>query len=95
MDSNRYKVIHGDSFKHGKWTEVYDSNAIILSKYKRGKKEGKAKIIFQGGDYIILHFKNDLRHGMLKHYLKNGWLWYKIRYRNGSSMRMVRHTPIY
>ncbi len=88
---NRFKL----ELKHGLWLESIDSTHLIIVKYIQGKKEGKAKIVYNTGETEILFYKRDLKDGVLKHYTKNGKLCYEITYKEGIVIETKRYCSLY
>lgn len=62
---------------------VYHPNGQIAEKgsYDMGKRTGKLLLFYQDGKKKrIVHYKNDLKHGIYQHYNKGGILDYEVTY---------------
>jgi len=80
---NKYKLPNTQEMRMGYWVEIIDSNQILIVRYRNGKKEGKARILYTSGEYETLSYKNDLIDGVLKHYYPDGFLCWEMDYKNG------------
>lgn len=88
-------ITHNDNdVKTGIWLENIDSSKVLIARYKKGKKEGKAKILYNSGEYEILYYQNDKLNGILKHYMKDGLLCYEVTYKDNKVIKTKRYCGL-
>ena len=80
--NSNYDIKNKQGLKTGLWLEPIDSNSVIISRYKLGKRQGKAKIVYTNGSYSTLYYKNNVKNGIQKYYTQNGVLCLLIMYEN-------------
>lgn len=70
---NHYKDYNGKDLREGLWVVKDSLSQTIISKYKRGRKEGR-EISFDSLTHAIGSYKKGLKDGWFKYYTNDGIL---------------------
>lgn len=90
---NQERIVNGNVSKEGYWLEQFDSASIIIVKYVKNMKEGKAKVIYNDGGYCILKFKNNKKNGTAKYFSKKGMVYLIEEFKDDIKVNETRYSP--